>query len=135
MGQPAGRLGLAFAVIALSGACGSSSPATPKDAGLVDRSATGTVTEGCMYVLGVSSCQTYTGTQSEVTGEITACEKVYAGTEVASCPTAGVLGTCVGIATGSLTETTEIFYYQDDAGILSLSDLCDSAGGTLAPSG
>jgi hypothetical protein len=126
---------VALVVVALGGACGSSSPATTKDGGGGDRPATGKVTEGCMYVLGVSSCQTYTGTQSEVTGEINACEKVYAGTEVAACPTAGVLGTCVGIDTGSLTETTEIFYYQNDAGVLSLADLCDSAGGTLAGGG
>ena len=127
-------IGLAFAAIGLGGlggACGSSSPATTKDGG----STTGKVSEGCMYVLGVSSCQTYTGTQSEVSGEIKACENVFGGTEVAACPTAGVLGTCVGIDTGSLNETTEIFYYQNDAGVLSLSDLCDNAGGTLASGG
>jgi hypothetical protein len=135
MGKGAAWIGLVLVVVVLGGACGSSSPATTKDGGQVDRPATGTVSEGCMYVLGVSSCQTYTGTQSEVTGQINACEKVYAGTAVASCPTAGVLGTCVGISTGSLNETTEIFYYENDAGTLSLADLCDSAGGTLAPRG
>jgi hypothetical protein len=126
---------VALVVVALGGACGSSSPATTKDGGQGDRPATGTVTEGCMYVLGVSSCQSYTGTQSEVTSEIKACEKVFYGTEVASCPTAGVLGTCVGISTDALGETSEIFYYQDDAGTLSIADLCDSAGGTLAGGG
>lgn len=120
--------------VALGGACGSSSPAASKDGGQGDRPVTGTglVTEGCMYILGDSSCQSYTGTQAEVSGEINACVKVYAGTEVASCPSAGVVGTCVGINTYSPTETTEIFYYTDDAGILSLSDLCGNAGGKLA---
>jgi hypothetical protein len=86
-----------------------------------------------MFTLGVLSCQSWTGTTSEVSGEINACEKVFGGSEIAACPTAGVLGTCVDITTDSTNETSVIYYYQNDAGVLSLSDLCDNSMGTYAP--
>jgi hypothetical protein len=117
-----------LAVLAI-GACGSSTPATSLDGG----GQTGRVTEGCMYTMGVLSCQTWTSTASDVSGEIQACERAFGGSEVASCPTAGVIGTCINITTDSTNETSVIYYYQDDAGILSPADLCDSASGTYVP--
>ncbi len=115
--------------------CGSSAPAAPHGGGQTDHAQTGQVTDGCTYTMGVLSCQTWSGTASEVSGEVQACEKVFGGTETASCPTAGVLGRCINITTDSTNETSVIYYYQDDAGILSPADLCDSASGTYAPGG
>jgi hypothetical protein len=130
-----GRGWITMALLAMLGAggCGSGTPAAPHDGGQTDRAPTGQVTEGCTYTMGVLSCQTWTGTASEVSGEIQACEKVFGGSQVASCPTAGVLGRCIDITTDSTNETSVIYYYQDDAGILSPADLCDSAAGTYAP--
>jgi hypothetical protein len=128
-----GWMAAALLTVLAIGACGSSTPATTHDGGPADHAQTGSVTEGCMYTVGVLSCQTWTGTQSVVTGEIKACESVFGGAAVASCPTTGVLGTCINITTDSLNETSVIYYYQNDAGVLSLPDLCDSSMGTYAP--
>jgi hypothetical protein len=88
-----------------------------------------------MYTIGDLSCQTWTGTASEVSGEISACEKVFYGTEIATCPTTGVVGSCTNITTDSTNETSTIYYYQADASTLSLADLCDSSAGTYVPGG
>ncbi len=128
MGNGRGWMPIPLLAVLAIGACGSSTPAASLDGGQ-----TGRVTEGCMYTMGVLSCQTWTSTANDVSSEIQTCEKDFGGSEVASCPTAGVIGTCINLTTDALNETSEIYYYQDDAGILSPADLCDSASGTYVP--
>jgi len=111
-------------------ACGSSGTSTP--GGGDGGPSTGSTSGGCTYELGAPTCETYTGTASEVNGKIGACMRVFGGTAVAACPTTGIVGKCK-VVPDSPQETDEIFYYEGDAGILTYADLCDSANGTYTP--
>jgi hypothetical protein len=81
-----------------------------------------------MYVNQDLSCQTFTASPKQVASEIKACETVLLGTEVASCPTAGVLGKCINLTADPPGETSTIYYYQSDASTLTLDELCSTVG-------
>jgi hypothetical protein len=108
-------------------ACGSSGSTVGRDGGGGDRPA-GTVSEACMYVNQDLSCQTFTASPQQVASEIKACKTVLLGTQVASCPDSGVLGKCINLTADSTGETSTIYYYQADGSILTLDELCSTAG-------
>jgi hypothetical protein len=118
---------LALATIALA-ACTSTTSGTGGPSGGSSGGA-GSTTQACTYGLFAITCQTYTGNADSVSGDISACEKVFGGAEVASCPS-GAIGYCKGITSGD--TTSEIYYYPGDAGTLTFQDLCTNAGGTFS---
>jgi hypothetical protein len=105
---------------ALGSGCGSSNTST------------GTASGACTFTLYVPQCQSYSGSQQTVTGSVNACVNVFAGIAVGSCSTVGVVGYCKNVSQPDSSETSEIFYYSADAGVLTLQDLCTNSGGTYS---